>query len=220
MIDFIQENLTLILSGGGIGAVVGAAVVALMNGAKNSGVLNPAMAGQLATMVGVVKKFRDGMGETQGGFDNIISMLDGDGAPSDARSDNNSVTDKASGLMTTAGASALISAVMALPGLPKMPDLFGEFEALKDHALIGPLMGQLQKVDTDGVNVMLEEFKSLVETTLKPAIDKAVEGGMDFSLEPETIKTLSQGAGEFVKVIGGMTGGLDEVLDKLTSMLD
>ncbi|MEL7019858.1 MAG: hypothetical protein AAGL18_14135, partial [Pseudomonadota bacterium] len=67
---------------------------------------------------------------------------------------------------------------------------------------------------------MIGEFKTLVQNSLEPALTRAREDGLDFILEPETLESLTKGAGSFVKTIGGMNDILDGVISGLTEILD
>ena len=120
----------------------------------------------------------------------------------------------------TSLAEKLVAAVLAIPALPKLPNIDRDFEILADTDLMGPILRQLQSFDTDGVNTMIGEFKTLVETTIAPAVDRARTEGIDFVLEPETIETLVKGGNEFIKTIDGFSGGIDGVIDRLQQLLN
>ena len=110
--------------------------------------------------------------------------------------------------------------MLAIPALPQLPDFARNFESLADNEMFSAVFDQLSKFDTGGVNTMLDEFKTLIESTVKTGLDKANADGLDFILEPETLDTLSRSAGEFVKTIGGMNSTLGGIMDQITKLLD
>jgi len=197
------------------------------------------MSSEARTLLGALDRFRDGMGETEAGFGGIIAMLSPDAsantseedipdnilpegmeAPSSAPPESSStkVADIPPGDGNLAG--KLLAAVVAIPALPTLPNLSGNFDALRDNELIATMLDQLSTLDTDGLNTTVDEFKSLLETTIQPGLDKAAEGGFEFILEPETIETVIRGATEFTKTIGGMNATVGGIVDKLTNLMD
>lgn len=240
MIEFIQNHLTEILTGGGVGAVVGGIVGLLMNRSAHANKLNEAMAGEVRSLMTMLDQFKHGLGSTKGAFAGLISLLVPDQdmplqlkpeARHDGRSNSNETPDEhtAPEIMNSAGGGAgkgldlaqkLLAAVLAIPALPKLPDLSRDFDMMQDNDILDTVFSQLKGLDTDGINTMIGEFKSLVETTLKPGIERARDEGLDFVLEPETIETLTKGAGEFVKSIGGMSAVIDQVIGRLDDVLD
>lgn len=239
MIEFIQANLTTILGGTAIGAFIGGVVGLVANGSNQKALLSEAVGSEARTLIEAISRVRDGMGATQAGFGGILAMLIPDTQDSNPEDDlpqdilpdgmdihtqtDNTNTDQetvAAPALDGSLATKLLAAVLAIPALPKLPDLAGNFETLRDNELFSVALDQLSNLDTNGLNTMLDEFKTLMETTLQPGLDKAAEDGFDFILEPETIETVTRSAREFMKAIGGMHDTVGSVVDMLTKLIN
>lgn len=233
MIDFIQENLAIILGGSGVGAVLGGIVGMMMTRSANALRLNEATVSEIRSMVGSLDRIRDEFSLTRDGFAGIVSLLTpgADSSPFfDASAPTTTPADPApsldAGKSVQSGmdlAEKLLSAVMAIPALPKIPDFTRDFEMLRENPALAPVLdtvfSQLKGLDSDSINTMIGEFKTLVESSLKPGLERARNEGIDFVLEPETLESLTKGAGAFVKSIGGMSGILETVTSALNDVL-
>jgi len=238
MLDFIIENKEIIIGGGGIGAILGGLVGMIVSRGRDALGLDEATVSELRSMVGSLDRIKDEFSLTRDGFSGIVDLLTPEGAdlsPFFAETQGATLSDQSSqtklehpsAMDGETGASAglemaekLLDAVMAIPALPKIPDFARDFEMIGDHPVLGAIFSQLNSLDSDSVNTMIGEFKTLVETSLQPGLERAREDGIDFILEPETIESLTKGAGSFMKTIGGMSGILDTVIGRLNDVLD
>ncbi|MEO0850021.1 MAG: hypothetical protein AAFY04_01260 [Pseudomonadota bacterium] len=244
MLNFIQENLAFILGTGGVGGILGGLIGLIVSRSGGGLRLNTATLDELQAMVGTLGQLKGDFAKTQSGFSGLIEMI----APGAAASPFFSETAAAAKLPNTkksneadapsteaqaptimaadepsegiALAEGLLAAVAAIPALPKLPDLARDFEELADNPIFAGLYSQLRSIDPDSVNTMIGEFKTLVQNSLEPALTRAREDGLDFILEPETLESLTKGAGSFVKTIGGMNEILDGVIGGLKELLD
>ncbi|MEM1192199.1 MAG: hypothetical protein AAGH42_02270 [Pseudomonadota bacterium] len=232
MLDFVQENLAFILGTGGVGGILGGLIGLILSRSSGGLRLNDATLSELHSMVGSLGLVKGAFAKTQTGFGGLIEMIapgaaaspffsqsdtDDQSAPTDDSEEPNDAATKSDGI---ALAESLLAAVAAIPALPKLPEVAGDLDELMDNPLFTGLFAQLRSIDPDSVNTMIGEFKTLVQNSLEPALTRAREDGLDFILEPETLESLTKGAGSFVKTIGGMNDILDGVISGLTEILD
>ncbi len=241
MIDLIKDNLTTILGLTSAGAFTGGVIGLIKERIDARSLLSGAMLGEARTLVESLEQFRNGMGETESGFAGILEMIapktpdapehvdvdlpTGLDVKPDDSGEHSAVADIAADAVSRVTgdkelAGKIVAAVLAIPALPQLPDFARNFESLADNEMFSAVFDQLSKFDTGGVNTMLDEFKTLIESTVKTGLDKANADGLDFILEPETLDTLSRSAGEFVKTIGGMNSTLGGIMDQITKLLD
>ena len=117
-------------------------------------------------------------------------------------------------------AQKLLAAVVAIPALPSVPDLSGNFEMLRANPVFSSVIDQLENLDTDGVNAMIDDFKGLVESTIGSALQDMTDGdGLASPLEPETLETLARGVEQFLNAIGGIDGAVGGVIDMVSKIL-
>jgi len=238
MLDLIRDNLTTLLSLTAIGAFLGGLVGLWRESVSRRKEFIETVGEEFSSLMAVLTRFRGDIDVTRDGFADIVTMLTpdggfsrklasddpaGPGAPDDDNpipDDDPDEDDDDSPETGLALAEKLLAGVIAIPALPKLPDIERDFSVLAQNDMLSPILRQLTNFDTDGINATIGEFKSLVETTLAPGIEKAKAEGLDFMLEPETIETLSKGAGEFVRTISGLGEGLDDILKRLEQVRD
>ena len=238
MSAFIENNLQLLLTGGFFGAVGGAIFAILNNRSKSSEIFDVAISDNIRTLKGTLETYRNGLHSTEAGFKNVLNILGQltndngtilpgalDGTSPDTFQSSSANTDQAQHEQTYLATDpseiikSLLDAVLAIPALPSMPDLGQQFEILKDHPTIGSLFNTLVDLDAGTLNPMLDEFKTLVETTLSQGLNEMMSD-TGFSLDEETIDTLIKGAQEFTKLVGGISGGVDNVLNQISQLID
>ncbi len=235
MIEILQDNLITILGLTSAGAFIGGVIGLFFEHAAKKNALSSAILSQARTLSGSLDQFKTGLGETQGGFEAILDMLAPDHdvpeAPVvvDLPEELNQTTDQTMEVPAEADqaekpsmrdfASKLLAAVAAIPALPALPNFGRDFEMLQDNQMFDAVFNQLQGLETDGLNGLLGEFKTLIENNIKPGLERAMAEGGEFTLEPETIDTLTRSANEFVKSIGGLDQGVAKVMAGINEMI-